>query len=427
MAHVAPFRALRYDLSKIPHVQDLVSPPYDIVSEREQDVLEQRSPYNVIRLERPRGGDCYRTAGARLRSWMEDGILQRDEREVFYLYQEEFSYQGVSWRVGGLMGRVRLEQFSRGTILPHEETLSKAKEDRLMLMRETFCNFSPVYAMYHDPEKNISHLLESVWTRKPMVEFEDDQGIIHRLWQVSDPALLRAISSAFSEKKLYIADGHHRYETALRFREEMRAAAPDEEIREDSRYIMMLLTNLEDEGLKVLPTHRMIKGIRNFEPSIVLSCASNFFHVEKLTGTGSLEKTLSEREHTVAYYFGGDDYFLLQRKEGVNVQSILPDKSEAYCDLDVTMLHTLLIEPALDIGPEKLAAGGNLGYTRSTAEALRLVDSGAYQCAFFLNPTKVTQIRDVALAGEKMPQKSTYFYPKPITGLVMNQMGRGIQ
>ncbi len=423
LANVVPFRALRYDFTKSGDVKSVISPPYDIVSEGEQDALEARSPYNVIRLERPRGSDCYLNAGALLRGWQDDGVLCRDEAAAFYLYQEEFQLQGQRCRVGGLIGRVRLEDFSRGIVLPHEETLSKAKEDRLRLMRTTYCNFSPIYALYHDPEHTVSRLLESVWTRTPLTEVTGEDGVIHRLWRLSDPALAQGLTAAFLEKKLYIADGHHRYETGLRFREEMRSNAPSEAIRADSKYIMMLLTDMEDPGLRVLPTHRLVKNIPNFEPSMVLSCASNFFSVEKHTGPDTLEKVLAGRSNTVAYYFGGEDFFLLEQKPGVSVHSILPDRSEAYCGLDVTVLHTLLLEPALGISPEKMAAGGFLDYTRSTKEALDSVRRGDYQCAFFLNPTKVTQIRDVALAGEKMPQKSTYFYPKPITGLVMNQMG----
>lgn len=423
MAKVVPFQALRFNFTKSGIAEGVISPPYDIVSDQEQDLLESRNPYNIIRLERPRGNDCYRMAAECLKDWIGQGILCKEKEDCFYLYQEEFYLDGETCRVGGLIGRVRLEDFSNGVILPHEETLSKAKEDRFSLMRTTFCNFSPIYALYHDPEHGISTLLSTIYCQPPVVEVMGDDGIIHRLWKISDLTLAKRISAAFAEKKLYIADGHHRYETALRFRNEMRCSAPNEEIRNGSNYIMMLLTDLEDEGLRVLPTHRLVRGIKNFEPSMILSSAARFFHVEKRTNPSTMEATLSGRTDTVAYYFGGNDYFLLKKKEEVDITKILPDRSAAYCSLDVTILHTLLLEPALGISPEKMAAGDHLSYTRSISEAFENVQSGAAQCAFFLNPTKVTQIRDVALAGDKMPQKSTYFYPKPITGLVMNQLG----
>lgn len=423
MAKVLPFRALRYDLEKAGDLKSLLSPPYDIVSPEEQRRLEERNPFNVIRLELPQGEDRYQKAGLLLEDWEKSGILREDGQDCFYLYEEEFAYRNEVCRVSGLIGRVALEDFSKGVILPHEETLSKAKEDRLNLMRETFCNFSPIYSLYYDPEKAVASILEAVMNEEPALECTTDDGVIHRLWSLEDGPRAQAIVRAFRDKKLYIADGHHRYETALKFKEEVRFSNCPQETREAASYCMMLLTDMEHPGLKVFPTHRMVHGIADFEPTVVLSVASNFFEVTKMKAPATLERELNLRENTVAFYCGGDYYFLLKRKDSVDVHTVLPDRSEAYCNLDVTALHTLLLEPALGISQEKLAAQTNLTYTRDMKEAIDGVQTGQFQCAFFLNPTKVTEIRDVALAGEKMPQKSTYFYPKPVTGMVVNKIG----
>lgn len=422
MATVQPFKAMRYDYNLAGTPESLISPPYDIVSDQEQDRLELANPYNVIRLEKPRGENCYVQSADILKDWMSKGILKIDNDDSFYIYQEEFNFHNFIKKITGLIGKVHLENFENGIVLPHEETLSKAKEDRFQLMCETYCNFSPIYGLYMDPEKDISSVIEHILIRQPIVELKDGDQIIHRLWKFSDPDAVKKIQQSFYEKKIYIADGHHRYETGLRFRDYMKTNAPDEIIREGSKNIMMLLADMEDMGLCVLPTHRLVKNVKGFEPSKVLSYALSCFDVEKHTDFSAIEDVLKNNENSVVYYYGSSEYFLLKKKDSVDVQMILTDKSEAYCSLDVTMLHTLIIEPALGIGAEKMASSEYLSYTRNISEAINEVRNGNYQCSFILNPTKVTQIRDVATAGEKMPQKSTYFYPKPTTGLVMNNM-----
>ena len=421
MAEIKPFKALRYDFSKAGVPETVCCPPYDIISQQEQDLLYRESPNNVVRLELPRGEEKYGAAAQTLQQWLSEGVLRRDDKDSLYIYEEEFTIGGRSKKVSGLIARVRLEEFAKGIILPHEETLSKAKTDRFSLMSSTYCNFSQIYCLYHDENKVIAPLLRSILSRKPEIRFKTEDGIIHRLWSVPESDLTDQVCAAFDHLKLYIADGHHRYETALAFRDS-RPETLSETDRQACDYTMMMLVEMEHPGLTVFPTHRLLKDLPDFDASSVISEASALFDVTHFEDVSTLEKNLSSRENAVAFYCGCEGYFLLTLKDGESVKSALPEMSRAYCSLDVTLLHTMILEPILGIDKANMAAQKNLTYTRSIEEAVQGVKQGRYQCAFLLNPTKVTQIRDVSLAGEKMPQKSTYFYPKLITGLVMNQI-----
>ncbi|MCL2343622.1 MAG: DUF1015 domain-containing protein [Firmicutes bacterium] len=402
MARIAAFRGLRYNEAAAGPIETLVCPPYDIISPEEEDALRAKNPYNMVRLELPRGPDKYAAAARCLRDWQAGGQLRRDERECLYLYEEEFSLGGERRKISGVIARVTLEDFSAGVILPHEETLSKAKEDRLLLMRETFCNFSPVYSLYHDGGA-IQTLLDGAMLEPPEIEFSADDGATHRLWVVSDPAVIAVLTAAFAALPLFIADGHHRYETALRFRGEFPEADT----------IMMMLVDMNHPGLAVLPTHRLVRGITGFRAESVLHELAKIFDIR-------------EKDGDIAFYTGGRFYYLTL-KDRVFMKHALPDKSVAYRSLDVAVLHSLILEPVFGIDSANMAEQKNLSYTRSAEEAIAGVDSGAFQCAFLLDPTKVSQIRDVSLAGEKMPQKSTYFYPKLSTGLVIHVLRQQIE
>lgn len=418
MAKVIPFKGLRFtERAGSPH--EFCCPPYDIIPPAMQDELYGRCANNVIRLELPRGEDKYAEAGRTLRAWMDVGILALDDRASLYIYEEEFSDRKCgTLRISGVIARVGLEPFSSGVILPHEDTLSKAKTDRFSLMTATGCNFSQIYSLYNDSERSIAPKLDKLAAGTPDVEFTDGDGVTHRLWAVPECAETAEICRAFESHKLYIADGHHRYETALNYRDAMleKGGAPD-----DVNYVMMMLVDMNSDGLVVYPTHRLVKDISDFDAERTLEAIGREFDVETRSDVDNME-TLIDSKNALAMYCGGGKYHLLTLRCGDAMRRALPDASDAYRSLDVSVLHSLILEPLLAIDRENMLAQRNLAYTRDVCEAIAEVDGGGCQCAFILGPTRVPQIRDVSLAGEKMPQKSTYFYPKLITGLVMNKI-----
>ena len=426
MAEIRPLRALRYNLEKAGPIENLTCPPYDIISPDQRRELLSHSGYNVIRLELPQEGkEPYEEAAHTLNLWRSEGVLQLDMEEGMYLYEEEFLSQvdqGQSRKVLGLVCRVRLEDFANGVILPHEETLSKAKEDRFRLLSATRCNFSSIYSLYRD-EGGLTRqrLLNLKNTCPPRYAFSD--GLVtHRLWVVNDPVAIQALREDFAGRKLYIADGHHRYETGLRYRdtlEEQGTYLPG------ASYTLMTLTDMADPGLTVFPTHRLVRGVEGFEESALLAACQEDFILEPQQNRADSEKALEnlyqEGKHAFALW-AGKAWTVLTLRDPAVMDQLLPDKSRDYRLLDVSILHSLVLERLLGIDKENMASQKNLTYTRSAEEAQRSVDQGESQCCFLLNPTRVEEIGQVAQNGEKMPQKSTYFYPKLITGLVVNSL-----
>ncbi len=419
MADIRPFKALRFT-EKAGALVDNVCPPYDIISEDERQALLASSANNIIRLELPRGEHPYEEAGNTLNKWLVDNIVAQDEKDGLYVYEEAFECEGRSYKIHGIICLVKLEEFSKGVVLPHEETLSKAKADRFNLMSKTYCNFSQVYSMYIDDEKVIDKEVRAIMTSKPKVDFVAKDGIVQKLWIENDKSVIDRIVEAFKGKQLYIADGHHRYETALNFRNHLSEKGEYEE-GDLSGYIMMFLADINDEGLVILPTHRLVKDLDSFDESEVIDKVSELFEVEKLDGIDKIKEQIVNEMPTFAFYTGKDYYYRLTLKSRDAVSKVVKDHSEAYKLLDVTALHSLILEPVFAIDKENMAQQKNLTYTRSIDEAIASVKSGKSQCTFILNSTKIHQLKDVALAGDKMPQKSTYFYPKLITGLVMNK------
>ena len=428
MAEIKPFRALRFDTQAAGNIQQLTCPPYDIISEEQRNQYLKTNEHNVIRLELPRCENHYEEAGSLLHQWEQQGVLKQDEQEGLYIYEEEFQAHGKTMRVKGIICRVKLEEFSKGVVLPHEETLSKAKADRFQLMKATFCNFSQIYSLYMDPQHKTPDKINRLSQGTPEVEMQDGDGVIHRLWIVTDPQEIQEICSDFAQRKLYIADGHHRYETALNFRDDCRKQRIAKE-GDAVDYVMMMLVDMENSGLVVFPTHRLVRGLSSFDETAVKQACREYFQVEDRTDISTIEGELNalyqQGKKAFAFYTGEDRWTLLVLKDMDAVRKLLPQASAATQGLDVTVLHSLVLEKIFGIDKENMAQQINLTYTRDFQEAITSVEKKESQCAFILNPTRVTEIRDVAAAGEKMPQKSTYFYPKLITGLVMNQMEKG--
>ena len=425
MALVKGFRGLRFNCEKSGDISEVVCPPYDIISDEQRKSYIEKNQYNIIRLELPKGDDPYKNAKTVLDDWLENGVLERDEKDSIYIYEEEFSAYGKTYKVKGCIVRVRIEEFEKGIILPHEFTLSKAKEDRFNLMKATNCNFSQIYALYSDEERKTIGKLDELSSRKPDAELTDGDGGTHRMWIISDEADVENICSDFDDRKLFIADGHHRYETALNYRNYCRENGSSKE-GDAVDYQMMMLVNMEHPGLVVFPTHRIVRDLESFDREKVIDSCKEYFDVEEYQSTANIEEVLGklykENKKAFGMYCGGESWTLLVLRSMEAMEKLLPNVSAASQGLDVSVLHTLILEKLMGIDAENMAKQINLTYEKQIENALAAVNRGEANCAFILNPTKISEICDVSSAGEKMPQKSTYFYPKLITGLVMNKL-----
>ncbi len=425
MAEIKGYKGLRFNCEKAGKIEELVCPPYDIISDQQREEYIKTNPHNIIRLELPKGDDKYNKAAEILKDWLEKGILVKEDKPAIYIYEEEFTAYGERKAIKGIICRVKLEEFSKGIILPHEFTLSKAKEDRLNLMKATNCNFSQIYSLYMDGGKNTLGKIDSLSKSEPDIQLQDNDNVTHRMWIIKDEKAIADICSDFADRKLYIADGHHRYETALNYRNYLREQGLAKE-GDACDYQMMMLVDMEHPGLVVFPTHRLVRNLDSFNAERVIDGCKEYFDVTEHSDINTIESTLMELynqgKKAYAFYCGGSSYKLLVLKDTNIIKKLLPNASTATQQLDVTILHTLILEKIFGIDAENMAKQINLTYTKIFDEAISSVQHGNSQCAFILNPTRVSEIREVASNGEKMPQKSTYFYPKMITGLVMNQL-----
>ncbi len=425
MAEIKGYKGLRFNCEKAGKIEELVCPPYDIISDQQREEYIKTNPHNIIRLELPKGDDKYNKAAEILKDWLEKGILVKEDKPAIYIYEEEFTAYGERKAIKGIICRVKLEEFSKGIILPHEFTLSKAKEDRLNLMKATNCNFSQIYSLYMDGGKNTLGKIDSLSKSEPDIQLQDNDNVTHRMWIIKDEKAIADICSDFTDRKLYIADGHHRYETALNYRNYLREQGLAKE-GDACDYQMMMLVDMEHPGLVVFPTHRLVRNLDSFNTERVIDGCKEYFDVTEHSDINTIESTLMELynqgKKAYAFYCGGNSYKLLVLKDTNIIKKLLPNASTATQQLDVTILHTLILEKIFGIDAENMAKQINLTYTKIFDEAISSVQQGNSQCAFILNPTRVSEIREVASNGEKMPQKSTYFYPKMITGLVMNQL-----
>ncbi|MDO4883052.1 MAG: DUF1015 domain-containing protein, partial [Oscillospiraceae bacterium] len=422
MAEIKPFRGMRYNTFLAGKIGELCCPPYDIISEEERLGYIAQNEYNVIRLELPKEGeDVYKTAGEVLDMWRNTGVLVHEIKPAVYIYEEEFNAYNKRSSVKGIIVRVKVEEFSKGVILPHEFTLSKAKADRFNLMKATNCNFSQIYALYMDEEHTTLKTIDRLSDRKPDQKFTDNDHVTHKLWIITDEKVIEKLVNDFADRKLYIADGHHRYETALNYRNYCRENGISKE-GDPQDYQMMYLVDMQHPGLVVFPTHRMVRDLESFDKDEVLKGCEEYFDITKFTSVGNINSELAKQykqgKKAFGFYCGKGEWYLLVLKDIEVMAKVLPDLSEASQQLDVSVLHSLILEKTMGIDKENMANQINLTYTKFFEEAIMKVDKGEFQCSFILNPTRVTEIRDVAAAGEKMPQKSTYFYPKMITGMV---------
>ena len=429
MADIAPFRGIRYNLQQVGRLQDVVAPPYDVISPAEQAALHARHPANVIRLilgaEEPGDtGDRYARAAACLEAWLSQGILIREKEPALYLCRIEYDDPwGEFHRLTTLFCRVRLQPFDAGTILPHEATLTGPKEDRLRLMRAVHANLSPVFSLLSDPAGEFERLCAEPSAQPPLDTVTDSGGARHHFWVVRDPAFAAAARAHLLNQKLFIADGHHRYETALRYRDEVRAANGNQPGPWD--WVLMAIANLDSPGITVLPTHRAVRGVAPERLAGLEERLRAFFAVEPVRDLASLTAAMRAEQAAGRHAFGlhlpGGELLLLRLTATAAADALLdPTRAPAWRRLDVALLHGVVIEHLLGVSTDQAMQTGQIAYIKDAAECLRRADAGEYQAALLLNATPPQAIRDVALAGEKMPQKSTYFYPKLLSGLVIH-------
>ncbi|MBE3560443.1 MAG: DUF1015 domain-containing protein [Ktedonobacteraceae bacterium] len=431
MAEVKPLRGLRYARNKTGDLSQIVTPPYDIISKEAQARYYARHPYNVIRLElgqeQPTDDaldNVYTRAAATFAEWRSQGILQQETAPCYYLYQQIFTHEGRQYTRTSLLARVRLEPWEARVVLPHENTLAKAKEDRLKLLRACNANFSPIMSLYEDPQGRIRRLL-APYAASAEIRFTDEAGEEHRLQPITDAQHIALIQDFFAPRQLYIADGHHRYTTALNYRDEIYEQRPSVDPQDGINFVLMALIDLDDPGMLVLPTHRLLSGLSEQALS-GLAQLNRYFTVQPLAGStdrdilSALARAGEQRSSLVV--LDQQQAWLLTLNEEGEQEMARSEHSAAWNRLDVAIAQRLILERLLGLSAEDIAAGNVLRYTHNAEEAFQAVRDREAQAAILLNGTPLRQICDVAQADDRMPQKSTYIYPKLITGLVLNPL-----
>lgn len=442
MALVYPFRAYRYNPEVAPFDRVLTQ-PYDKISPAQQEKYYAAGPHNLIAVEKGRTSpqdtpqnNVYTRAAAALNGWIRENAVKQDPAPAFYAYTQEFTVPGSSTRQTrrGFIGAGQLEDYANNVVFRHEHTLSGPKADRLELLRHTHTHTGQLFMLYSDPQKCVDKILGEVEAgEKPVTELLDEYGVTHRLWMIADPARVEAIQKAMAEQKLVIADGHHRYETSLNFRNESRTKTG--KLIPDAPYerSMMTFVNTHSEGLAILPTHRVVNNLRDFSWSAVRRYLEPWFATEVFSFANDAQRAealekfrtrllQAKTQRAIGVYpaasAGPHAFYLLTLRPEADLAQILPGLSRLQRLLDVVLLHQGILEPALGVTPYAVASESNLSYEREFTAAVEAVDRGA-QVVFLLNPVDVDMVMKVATSGEVMPQKSTDFYPKLLSGITM--------
>lgn len=409
MAEVFPFKGILYNVSKV-SIEAVLAPPYDIITPEFKDVLYKRSPFNIVRIDYGKDipGDNqtnnrYTRARKFLETWLNEDVLVQSKKPSFYIYAMTYEVNGQTKQLAGFLGLIGLEELGSGSIYPHECTYSTAKRDRLELFRSCDANISPIFSLYKSSEGQIAALLLRIIQSKPYFYSKDADGALHRLWKVDKKKDITIIKKELENKQIFIADGHHRYETALEYQREMRTRRPSPGGKEPSDYVLMFLANMLGEGLTILPTHRLVKDI----PEDINEKLSEFFHITPVKDDFDIAKRISGEKNTFGFFRNDkDEWYLLQCKD--NLSEISPDIRE----IDVFVLHEFVFKKILQVQ--------DIGYEMDQNKAIEKVRKKQYGAAFFLNPTHVEDVEKAAFSSVRMPPKSTYFYPKLLTGVVIN-------
>ncbi len=434
---IKPFRAFRYDEVVVGDVGDCVVPPYDVISNNQQQRLYEKSPYNIVRITKGKAtsddsqtNNQYTRAAEYLNTWLKEGILKQDSTETIYAYVQDFEVLGRRLQRFSFIALAKLEEFGK-VVRPHEQILEQPIIDRLNLKRATAARFGLVFMLYEDRRQTADRIIEKTAGQKPLVDFINDQDVRHRLFAITDKDDIDAIANMMSDKSCIIADGHHRYITGLSYSKESTKPA--------AKYQMMAFANTCHEGLVVLATHRLVGNLEDFDCGKLIADLERNFEVTKYrfdspqAKTDAKQKMLAQMrtEHdrgknAFGIYTADNGFYAAVLKSRQPMDSAAAEKSSAWRSLDVAVLGKLILEELLGINKEKLARGANIEYIKGTSgavdESIAAVDRGQRQAAFFMNPIRIEQLKMVTDAGERMPQKSTYFYPKIYTGLTINKL-----
>jgi uncharacterized protein (DUF1015 family) len=439
MPEIAPLKGLLYNQKLIGSMDEVITPPFDVISPEEQEMYHERHPYNMIRLilgrRQPRDNEhnnWYSRAAEAFRAWQQQGVLIRDFKPAFYDY--EIDYQESPHRSKkrrGLICLVRLQDFFHGSVLPHERTYEGTKSERLQLMRACNANFSQVFALYPDPTQEVNGCLSQGRDDRPVFDFTDSTGIHHRMWRVCQKEVIRKVADSMREKVTFIADGHHRYETALNYKRLMEQRYPARGERASFNYVLMYLANMHQEGLSILPTHRLFVHLPQFEMETFLARAADFFEVLSFPFNPAsrievqvqfLKSLHTSGDHQVIGLCAreSEEFILLQLREDVDHELWRAQVPVPLRKLDVVVLTELVLKRLLEVDETLLNDETRIKYKHNAMEAIEEVRANRFQVAFLLNHTKIEQLQKVATSGLFMPHKSTYFYPKVIDGSVLN-------
>jgi len=419
MINIKPFRGVMYNRDKIKDLTRVLAPPYDVISQQEQKEYYRRSRWNIVRIilgkDYPRDNarsNKYIRARNFLSSWLKKRILIRDTKPSIYIYEQH------SYRIG-FLALLRVEPFGK-SIFPHEQTFPKHKNDRAMLLRTCKANFNPIFSLYSPESRIVDRIIKEKLKEKPLVSFRF-KGVPNQFWRIDNKDEIEKIVQEMQKSKVFIADGHHRYETALEYAREMQTKSPCNAGEEPYNFVMMMFVKLNDPGLEILPTHRLLKispgvlGSRSLRVKI-----KKYFNVKIFGSLQEMFKTLYRMKYSFGMYQGNGKYYILSVKNMKEVERRFEsDIPRCWRELNMVILHHFFFKHILQIEPTPQET---IKYTTDPRETVRLVDRNEYQIAFFLNSIKPEKVREIALSGEKMPHKATYFYPKPLSGLVINKM-----
>ncbi|UCE98714.1 MAG: DUF1015 domain-containing protein [Planctomycetota bacterium] len=434
---VKPFKAFRFDENEVGNVGNCIAPPYDVISPEQQEQLYNNCQYNIVRIIEGKkspsdnnGNNKYSRAADYLNSWIKKGILKQDSAKAIYAYIQNFKLTGTEFQRTSFIALAKLEEYGK-TVRPHENTFEEHIIDRLNLKRATAARFGLVFMLYEDKKKIADKIIENAAKQKPLVDFINDQNVRHRLFTITHKDDIHAITKMMNNKNCIIADGHHRYETGLTYLKE--TSNPE------AAYQMMAFVNTCQEGLVILATHRLVHNLENFNAEKLIADLKKNFVITEYTFNSPQTKKIAKQkmlthikeEHytnknALGIYSGNTAFYVAVLKNKQAMDSVAPEKSKPWRDLDVAVLHKLVLQQLLGITQEQLKRGSNIEYIKDTDnaidESITKVDAGQKQIAFFMNPVRMEHIKNVTAAGEKMPHKSTYFYPKIYTGLTINKL-----
>lgn len=424
MATIKPFKAIRYNQEKV-KIENVIAPPYDVISPEQQDGYYAKDPFNIIRLILGREEDRYSAATQTYSAWQELRILIRDTTPAIYPLVQIFkTTEGNTVQRKGFIALCRLEEFEKKIVLPHEKTLSKAKEDRFKLFKATNSNFSQVFSLYSDPGKKIDALVNPIHNTQPIIDVEFE-SVRNKLWSIVDEQVIAKIAEELQPKQVLIADGHHRYETGLAYRDFMKSQNPNHTGNELYNYIMMFFTNLDDEGLVIYPTHRVLHSLSLYEGEKLIAALQKDFAVHTFPTPQMMMDALKQQRR---YSYGmiskhSSKFFVITLKSVSSINTLVPENLPPEVkELDVVLLHHYIIRQLLGVSQEAQEKKLNIHYLQNVHNCVDEIARGESQVAFIVNPTRIEQVRAVAKAGHTMPQKSTFFYPKLVSGLVLNKM-----